>query len=605
MSARLPIGVATTYRVPAIILSSSITRVLVARALGTIATAITTVLLIVSCSSTDHGTAAPALSPISAPVSVALQQQNAKLLASAAAALAAGDAAGALQLYSQIDPAALTDAGRLGYFLDRADAALQEGDLLLARDLLSNPELLARHPQLSPEAHRRWLGLRGELFGLLGDTGSSVAAYTELTGALTDPEERREIERAIWQVLERTPTSTLNTLAAEPANARLHGWYQLALASREQTDGGAANRPAPAWGNAVDAISASVAAPALKQVALLLPRSGDYSAAANAIRDGFMATVFAAQAAGASTPDVRLYDAASGDVLDLYRRAVADGAQLVIGPLDQTALTRLATEPSLPVPVLGLNELNGAPASTTAVFRTLSLSAAEEAAAVAHRAWQEGRRSALALVPDAPWGRRALDTFRDTFTQLGGEVRASAVYDRALKDFVPVLRPLLAVASPAATQGTDAEPPRRRTDIDMVFLIAYPAQGRQIKPTLDFLYADDLPVYATSAIYAGIVDATRDADLDDIRFTTMTWALADAATPAPETSLPATYRRFFALGADAYLIHPLLAAAQPNADIRIAGHTGTLVLDGGQQIRRIQPWARFRNGRAYPEREAQ
>lgn len=571
--------------------------------LGTIATALTTALLIVSCSSTDQGTAAPALSPISAPVSVALQQQNARLLASAAAALAAGDAVGALQLYNQIDPTALTDAGRLGYFLDRADAALQEGDLLLARDLLSNPELLARQTQLSPEAHRRWLGLRGELFGLLGDTGSSVAAYTELTGALTDPEERGEIERAIWQVLERTPTSTLNTLAAEPANARLHGWYQLALASREQTDG-AANPPDPASANAAAPISAFATAPALKQVALLLPRTGAYSAPANAIRDGFMATAFAAQAAGASTPDVRLYDAASGDVLDLYRRAVADGAQLVIGPLDQVALTRLATEPSLPVAVLGLNELDGAPASTTVLFRTLSLSAAEEAAAVAHRAWQEGRRSALALAPDAPWGRRALDAFRDTFTQLGGEVRSSAVYDRALKDFVPVLRPLLAVSAPAA-QGTDAEPPRRRTDIDMVFLVAYPEQGRQIKPTLDFLYADDLPVYATSAIYAGIVDPTRDGDLGDIRFSTMTWALADATAPAAETGLPAAYRPFFALGADAYLIHPFLAAAQPNADVRIIGHTGTLVLDGGQRIRRIQPWARFHNGRAYLESQAQ
>jgi outer membrane PBP1 activator LpoA protein len=591
--------------VPAIILSSSILFSSIKRVLGTIATALTTVLLIVSCSSTDQGTAAPALSPISAPVSVALQQQNARLLASAAAALAAGDAVGALQLYNQIDPTALTDAGRLDYFLDRADAALQEGDLLLARDLLSNPELLARQPQLSPEAHRRWLGLRGELFGLLGDTGSSVAAYTELTGALTDPEERSEIERAIWQVLERTPTSTLNTLAAEPANARLHGWYQLALASREQTDGGTANPPDPASANAVAPISAFATAPALKQVALLLPRSGAYSAPANAIRDGFMATVFAAQAAGASTPDVRLYDAASGDVLDLYRRAVADGAQLVIGPLDQTALTRLATEPSLPVAVLGLNELDGAPASTTVLFRTLSLSAAEEAAAVARRAWQEGRRSALALVPDAPWGRRALDTFRDTFTQLGGEVRTSAVYDRALKDFVPVLRPLLAVAAPAATQGTDTEPPRRRTDIDMVFLIAYPEQGRQIKPTLDFLYADDLPVYATSAIYAGIVQPTRDGDLGDIRFSTMTWALADATAPAAETGLPAAYRPFFALGADAYLIHPFLAAAQPHADVRIIGHTGTLVLDGGQQIRRIQPWARFHNGRAYLESQAQ
>ena len=589
---------------PAIILSSSNTRVLTTRVLGTIAAALTTALLIVSCSSTDHGTAepAPALSPISSPVSVALQQQNAKLLASAAAALAAGDAAGALQLYKQIDPTALTDDQRLGYFLDRADAALQEGDLLLARELLSNPELLAHHQQLGADAQRRWLGLRGELFGLLGDTGSSVAAYTELTTVLTDPEERREIERAIWQVLERTPTSTLHKLAAEPANARLHGWYQLALASREHST---AIPPAPApehAGPVPDADRISAPAPALQRVALLLPRSGDYSAAANAIRDGFMAAAFAARAGGATTPDIKLYDAAGGDVLDLYHRAVSDGAQLVIGPLDQQALTRLAAEPALPVPVLGLNELESTPESTAANFHTIALSVADEAEAAARRAWQDGRRAALVLVPDAPWGRRALDAFRNTFTGLGGEVRAGTLYDMALKDFVPVLRPLLAVtASATAAPGAAAEPPRRRTDIDMVFLVAYPAQGRQIKPTLDFLYAGDLPVYATSAIYAGVADVVRDRDLGDIHFSTMTWALADATAPAPapETNLPAAYRPFFALGADAYLVHPFLGGVPPKSDTRIAGHTGILVLDGGQRIRRIQPWAQFRDGRVY------
>lgn len=573
--------------------------------LGTIAVVIAAALLTVSCSSTDHSTAepVPALSPISSPVSVALQQQNARLLASAADALAAGDAAGALQLYNQIDPAALTDDRRLGYFLDRADAALQEGDLLLARELLSNPELLARHQQLGADAHRRWLGLKGELFGLLGDTGSSVAAYTELTDALTDPEERSEIERAIWQVLERTPTSTLNKLAAEPATARLHGWYQLALASRELTGASAAVPPEHAGlVPGADATGAPTAAPALQRIALLLPRSGNYGPAATAVRDGFMAAVFAAQAEGAATPDVKLYDAAGGDVLDLYHRAVADGAQLVIGPLDQQALARLAAEPSLPIPVLGLNELDGGPESTAANFHTLSLSVAEEAETVAHRAWRDGRRAALALVPETPWGRRALATFRDTFTQLGGTVQSGATYDMALKDFVPVLRPLLAVTAPAAP-GADAEPPRRRTDIDMIFLVAYPAQGRQIKPTLDFLYADDLPVYATSAIYAGVADAVRDGDLSDIRFSTMTWALADAtaSASAPEINLPAAYRPFFALGADAYLVHPLLGAAPPNPDTRVAGHTGILVLDGGQRIRRIQPWAQFRNGLVYPE----
>lgn len=553
---------------------------------------------------------APAGAPISAPVAVAQQQQAARLLASATALLAAGDAARALQLYSQIDPAALTDERRLGYFLDRADAAVQEGDLLLARDLLTNPELHAGQSRVSPEAHRRWLGLRGQLFGLLGDTGTSVAAYVELTDALTDPEEKREIELAIWQVLERTPTATLGKLATEPASARLHGWYQLALAGREATGKTVASSssPGPAMPEPMAAPAGNATGgplPPLHQIALLLPRSGAYSAPADAIRDGFMAAAFAARSGGTPAPDIRLYDAAAGDVLDLYRRAAAEGAQLVIGPLDQQALTRLSAEPSLPVPVLGLNELEGKSAATAANFHTLALAVTDEAEAAARRARQDGRRAALVLVPDAPWGRRALDAFRDTFTQLGGEVRAGTLYDVALKDFVPVLRPLLATtaatAAPAASPG--AEPPRRRTDIDMVFLVAYPAQGRQIKPSLDFLYAGDLPVYATSAIYAGVADVPRDGDLNDIRFSTMPWALAESLglPSAPETELPPVYRPFFALGADAYLIHPLLGAAAPNPGASIAGHTGTLMIDGAPRIHRIQPWAQFRNGRAYPE----
>lgn len=571
------------------------------------AVAIAAILLGSGCSSAGRRAPepAPTTAPISTPIPVAQQQQAARLLGSATSALAAGDAARALQLYSQIDPAALPDDRRPGYFLDRADAAVQEGDLLLARSLLVDPELLAAQPRVRPEDHRRWLGLRGQLFGLLGDTGASVAAYAELTDLLTDPEEKREIERAIWQVLERTPTATLSKLAAEPASARLHGWYQLALASRERVGNApSATIPPPAPTATSAGTATSGPLPPLRQVALLLPRSGAYSAPANAVRDGFMAAAFAARAGGAATPDIRLYDAAAGDVLELYRRAADDGAELVIGPLNEDDLARLAAQPSLPVPVLGLNELAGG-TGAAANFHTLALAVADEAGAAAQRAWQDGRRAALVLVPDAPWGRRALDAFRDTFTRLGGEVRAGTLYDMALKDFVPVLRPLLAAAAdtaaPAPSPG--AEAPRRRTDIDMVFLVAYPAQGRQIKPSLDFLYAGDLPVYATSAIYAGVADAARDGDLDGIRFSTMPWALAEVTgqAPAPETELPPVYRPFFALGADAYLVHPLLGAAAANPGARIAGHTGTLEVDSGPAIHRIQPWAQFRNGRAYPE----
>src|SRR5690606_29923358 len=63
--------------------------------------------------------------------------------------------------------------------------------------------------------------------------------------------------------------------------------------------------------------------------------------------------------------------------------------------------------------------------------------------------------------------------------------------------------------------------PRRRQDIDMVFMLAKPAQARVIKPLLDFYYAGDLAVYSTSRIYTGYPIPRLDRDLDKVRFTEM------------------------------------------------------------------------------------
>ena len=191
-----------------------------------------------------------------------------------------------------------------------------------------------------------------------------------------------------------------------------------------------------------------------------------------------------------------------------------------------------------------------------------------------------------------------MSAFREVFEGMGGSVRDAARYDMALKDFTTVLRPLLA---PRGSSGDgDAEAARRRMDLDMVFLVAHPTQGRQIKPTLDFLYAQDLPIYATSAIYAGAADPARDADLEGIRFLAAPWALTDTAAqvPSPPGSLPATHRQLFALGVDGYLLHAQFSDNLPGMARPIHGQTGTLMLDGRNRIQRLQPWAVFRGGRA-------
>ncbi|HBM24713.1 MAG TPA: hypothetical protein DD411_14230, partial [Alcanivorax sp.] len=48
------------------------------------------------------------------------------------------------------------------------------------------------------------------------------------------------------------------------------------------------------------------------------------------------------------------------------------------------------------------------------------------------------------------------------------------------------------------------------------FLVADPNEGRQIKPALNFHYARDLPVFATSHLYNGTPAPRRDQDLDGV-----------------------------------------------------------------------------------------
>ncbi len=78
---------------------------------------------------------------------------------------------------------------------------------------------------------------------------------------------------------------------------------------------------------------------------------------------------------------------------------------------------------------------------------------------------------------------------------------------------------------------------RRRQDVDFIFLSALSQAGRQIKPTLAFYYASDLPVYATSHIYSGEPAKTRDQDLNGISFTSMPWTL-EQQNPLKSSLLP-------------------------------------------------------------------
>ena len=57
-------------------------------------------------------------------------------------------------------------------------------------------------------------------------------------------------------------------------------------------------------------------------------------------------------------PDIRIYDTSTGSIQSVYNQAVADEADMIVGPLRQSQVESLTTAPLLPIPTLALNRLD-------------------------------------------------------------------------------------------------------------------------------------------------------------------------------------------------------------------------------------------------------
>ena len=267
--------------------------------------------------------------------------------------------------------------------------------------------------------------------------------------------------------------------------------------------------------------------------------------------------------------------------------------------------------PSLPVPVLTLNYPDTQPVTPVQGLYQFGLAAEDEARQVARQAYLEGHRFAMVMIPSQDWSERSAKAFTEEWQKLGGTVVNTSQfigtgdYSRVIKSSMQIEQSQARAVELERRLGTNLQfEARRRQDVDMIFLIADPAQARQVKPTLAFHYAGHIPVYATSHIYSGIPNPGIDRDLNGIRFNTMPW-LFDNQSPEKKmidqnTQSSAIYSRLHALGIDAFRLYPRLPQLAQVPEMRIYGATGALHLLPDGRIEREQIWARIRNGVAQP-----
>ncbi|MCK5092980.1 MAG: penicillin-binding protein activator, partial [Gammaproteobacteria bacterium] len=275
-------------------------------------------------------------------------------------------------------------------------------------------------------------------------------------------------------------------------------------------------------------------------------------------------------------------------------------------------VSHLASMEPLPVPVLALNttETN---LFVPDNFYQFGLSPEDEAQQVAERATLEGLGNAIVITPEGDWGERVYTRFSERFTELGGEILEQQAYSLESNDFSDQIRSLLNLdeswqrhRSLKILLNRDVKfEPRRRKDVDFVFMAAFPRQARLITPQLQFHHASDLPVYATSHIYSGKQNPGEDRDMNGVIFCDTPWTLSKQHTKGelqqsinqlwPNASTH--YSRLHAIGIDAYNILPYLAWLKETQYERYTGVTGNLYLDQYNKIHRTLKWARFVNGR--------
>lgn len=528
------------------------------------------------------------------------------------------------------------DAALLGVDIDTARAALQKlgpqplsADQQLLRQLLQAgialyeqradqalALLLDRQP--APDSRlalrKRYYHTLADAYWHRGEYALSARALQNRHDLLQDDQQRLEQQIELLSTLNRMSTQAL-TQQLSVASKPIDGWIQLALLNRQHRGDLLGLESAyrtwrsqfPVHPALLDEIMAHQQQlheqiETVEHIGVLLPQTGKYAKVAEAIRDGMLFSM--QRMPTGQRPTLKFYDASGGQPVDaLYKQAVSDGADFVIGPLQKEVVTQLVRTADLSVPMLALNivDLGGAAPDNVYMY---ALDPENEAHQAAERMRQDGKRSPVALVPDNPWGERLLNAFSEHWRSLGGGAVGAQRYNPQSYDHTKAITALLQINRSKARHaqlqrwlGRSLEfTPRRRTDVDAVFLATRTRQATAFRPQFRYHLAGDLPIYTTSHIWRGQVNRQQLSDMRGIILPDIPLIAFPAQRAALAQHLPGVRGglvRLYAMGMDAFDLVQHLQRLQSSPYESLEGQTGRLHMDSENRIRRELVWLKL------------
>ncbi|MBV0933385.1 penicillin-binding protein activator [Marinobacterium weihaiense] len=433
-----------------------------------------------------------------------------------------------------------------------------------------------------------------------------------------DPQEQQRYHNQIWQLLQNIPFDQIKAATRQDNDYQEQGWFELAAMLQERAGLAEREQALQKWGMMWQSHPALLLPPAglvgidrdgeqlrVQRIGVILPLSGELAKPAQTLRKGMEAALEVARRQGKSVPRLVLLDSTGlNDVAPLLMQARQQGVELLIGPLNPQLINQLAALQNLEIPVLALNASEPGPSQPW----QLELSSEHEARMIVRRALSEGHRRVLLVTPGAEWGDRVASVMREELESAGGRVVGTLRYDTSGNYNEQIGNLMLTPQSAAREKQLRAVvrhrlefQERRRKDADAILMTALPDAARLIKPMLDYHFAGDLPVYATSHLYEGHPDATRDVDLNGITFCDLPWLLqapseAQRLLSSNGENTLSRSGRLLALGVDSINVYPWLPQLERSSGTFLVGETGQLSMSAGKRLERTLSCTPFENG---------
>lgn len=548
-------------------------------------------------------------------------------------------------LLELIDPQQYRSDDLASYTLAVTQLLLHHKDYQTASAWLNSEQLTTAIPLMKADDQIGLSIARADVLHGLGYYPASAQERIFIESLLTTNKNQSANAKAIWQTLLKMPVEQLQAERRQSVDDAYTAWLELAVIHyTNQIDIAQQVEQVQDWlqrwpmHSAANHLPKSIkvlkksAATRPEKIVALLPLSGPLSEAGKAVQEGLATAYFTALNEGWELPTITSYDTHQYSIEQLYAQATRDGADLIIGPLEKDKVSVLLTMPT-DIPILALNYISDTPklddtAHVDAVSQDTNnaiandtirimpaplniiqfgLAAEDEALQLANIARETNYRNAIIIQSSADWSKRASHVFSQQWTASGGTIVGNTTLTEAKNYSAEIENSLLLPTSNARHQrleniiGQRIEfTPRRRNDIDVIVIFANSKQTRSIKPLLAYHYAGKLPVYGSSHINNGIEQSTKNRDLNGIVFNEIPWVL-ESNSLKPQVA--ARYiknkklGRLFAMGLDAFYLHPRIEQLKQAPDSQLQGMTGRLSLQNNRIVRELQ-MAEFAKGKA-------